>query len=920
MISIQLNFFNNFFQTSFKTSKYLIENQKKNILYKPKDDTKPIEEEKILLNIQNVNKEISDKYANLINKYYEIVIHPFNVFTSDFQKFYSKYKEEFSNISNNLVGLKTKTNQALLNFRQSAKLLQKYKKDGENVDKEEKQKLIIENKNNEEKYKYELNQQNKLIEIFNKNYSEINHDFVEHENSFIAFLKDTINKTNQFLKEKINVENEFIEKLNQLNESLDIKKQTEDVKQQFNKFKRFGERFQKDELKNEYGIAQRSLNLDLDYLNKLKERDMILDSSNSQKNTKNKKQGEINLFITNLIEQLFSPKEVNIDEISKVMDYIYKEKNFSKQFFNYFISSKKSIFYVLTNINNLQILANIINTINISVKKDLQYLYDINSAIIYISEKTYCKHYNEKIFLCAILSQNKFYKSKEFWIELIEFKMARRLEEHLQHLQSIEIKSENSTNKFLNAFKIFNRDKNNNYLVQTSGLAKNIKGYKNLPDNKKPYLDKFAISEIESILKEYISHICNFNFNNENAIDIVINIANKFKFSKDMINFFVNNIGTWIYSIKRKLPEDSHDDSIKQKIFEIKNSLNLWSSNYDEKKEENIKTTNKFTLKQILTIILEISKFLPLNEIPKIICLSNSLKKKLNKKIFKDFLQRTNLNIKDRIKIWKCLLLVSNIKEKYNYNKIIEEKQFEEKLSYQVKNQISVDIKRTSFKKEYSESYKKSLTNILNVIAFLKPELNYCQGMSYIGSFLIQLTTNEEEAFYLMFGIVENTEFTSIFLSDLQKLKIFFYDFDRLIAIMVPEAYSIMTINNIKVNYFCTSWFLTMFSNSLVIIEADNPPKIILKIWDEFFVKGWKAFLTTGLIIMKTNEEIIKNLKSEQLLQFLVSEVLKTDFFEETFFELYQYLSKKFYIRNKLLRNLESEYFYELNKKKNKEE
>jgi hypothetical protein len=237
------------------------------------------------------------------------------------------------------------------------------------------------------------------------------------------------------LKEKINVENEFIEKLNQLNESLDIKKQTEDVKQQFNKFKRFGERFQKDELKNEYGIAQRSLNLDLDYLNKLKERDMILDSSNSQKNTKNKKQGEINLFITNLIEQLFSPKEVNIDEISKVMDYIYKEKNFSKQFFNYFISSKKSIFYVLTNINNLQILANIINTINISVKKDLQYLYDINSAIIYISEKTYCKHYNEKIFLCAILSQNKFYKSKEFWIELIEFKMARRLEEHLQHLQ-----------------------------------------------------------------------------------------------------------------------------------------------------------------------------------------------------------------------------------------------------------------------------------------------------------------------------------------------------------------------------------------------------------------------------------------------------------------------------------------------------
>ena len=170
-----------------------------------------------------------------------------------------------------------------------------------------------------------------------------------------------------------------------------------------------------------------------------------------------------------------------------------------------------------------------------------------------------------------------------------------------------------------------------------------------------------------------------------------------------------------------------------------------------------------------------------------------------------------------------------------------------------------------------------------------------------------------------MFGIVENTEFTSIFLSDLQKLKIFFYDFDRLIAIFVPEAYSLLTINNIKVNYFCTSWFLTMFSNSSLIVEPEKPPKIILKIWDEFFLKGWKTFLTTGLIIMKINEEKINKLKSEQILQFLVSDVLKSDFFDEGFFEIYLEMSKKFYIRNKLLRNLEAEYLFEKNKKKNKE-
>ena len=897
-----------------------METQKKNILFQNNDTSKVFENENIINSLTLINKEMSEKYANLTNKYYEVIVRPFNIFTTDFKKFYSSFKTEFSNISDNLIGLKKKTNQALYNFRESSKILQDMKKDGDNINKEEKQRLIAEHKNNEEKYKFELNQQNKLIELFNKNYFDINHNLIEHENSFVAFLKDTINKTNQLLKEKISVENEFINKLNQLNDLLDVKKQTDDLKQQFSKFKRFGERFQKDEYKNEFGITKRNINLDLDYLNKLKERDPNSDLSNSQVNAKNKKQGEILSFINDFIEQLFSPKEINIDEISKIMDYIYKEKGFSKQFFNYFISSKKSMFYVFTNINNLQILANIINTINISAKKDTQYLYDINSAILYISEKTYCRKLNEKIYLCAILSQNKFYKSKEFWIELIEFKMARRLEEHIQHLQSIEIKTENNSKGFFNAFKIFSREKNNNYLVQTSGLSKNIKGYKNLPDNKKPYLDQFAKNEIEVILKEYVSHLCNFNFNNENAIDIVINIANKFQFSKDMINFFVNNIGTWVYSIKRKLPEDSHDESTKQKIYEIKNSLNIWTSNYDEKSEEKIKTTSKFSLKKMLIIISEISKFLPLNEIPKIICLSKSISKKGRKKFFRDFLKRECLTIKDRIKIWKCLLLVSNLKNKYDYNKILEEGKYEEKLSNQVKNQILMDMKRTTFKKENLDSYKKALTNVLNVVAFLKPELNYCQGMSFIGSFLIQLTANEEETFYLMFGIVENTEFTSIFLSDLQKLKIFFYDFDRLIAIMVPEAYSIMTINNIKVNYFCTSWFLTMFSNSVVIIDQDKPPKIILKIWDEYFVKGWKAFLTTGLVIMKANEEILKTLKSEQILQFLVSEVLKTDFFEEGFFELYLYFSKKFYIKNSLLRNLEAEYTFEKNKKKNQDE
>lgn len=920
---------NNFYQGLSKSSMTLLEKQKQNIIsfevknqkdndnkkdQKTKEETKTSELPQLLNEMSVINTDIEEKYENLINKYNEIIFLPFNRFTSSTQQFYSNYHTEFGNISNNLIGLKKKTDKALHNYRLSSKLLHKINKGEDKVDPNEKQRLIIENKNNEEKYKLELNQENKLIEIFNDKYNDINHKFIEYEESFLAFIKDSINKTTLYIKEKIAILNELLEKLIKLNDLIDVKKEAEEVKQKFNKFKRFGDRFQKEEFISSFGNSQKNVNLNLDFLNKLKERNV--ENTNNEKNTKNKKQNELDSSINDFIEKLFGEEEIDIDSISKIMDYIYKERTFSKQFFDNFISSRKSTFYILKNINNLQYLSNVINTINTSKSKEKEYLYDINSAVIYIAERTYCIHNNEKIYLCAILSHNKLYKTKQFWIDLIEFKLARKLEEHLKHLQSIEIKNDKS-NKFFsmkNAFKFFNKDKNNNFLIQSSGLAKNIKGYKGLADNKKPYLDQFATNEIEIILKEYISHICNFNFSNENAIDIVINISNKFQFTKEVIQYFVNDIGTWLYSVKRKLPEDSHDASTKQKIYEIKNSLNIWKQSFEE--ESSVPLSEK----QKLTSIIETSKFLPLNNIPNIVCVSKTMSKKGRTKIFRDFLQRKDLSVKDRLKIWKCLLKVSDIMKKYDYKKLIEEKQYETKLSEQIMNQIVMDVKRTSFKKEYEEKYRKSLINVLNVIAFLKPELNYCQGMSYIGSFLIQLTQNEEETFYLMFGIVENTEFATIFISDLQKLKLFFYSLDRLICIFVPDAYSLLKINNIKVNYFCTSWFLTMFSNSSLIVEPEKPPKIIFKIWDEFFLKGWKSFLSTGLILMKTNEEKISKLKHEQILQFLVVDILKSDFFDEKYFEMFLEMSKKFYIKNKLLRNLEAQYTFEKNKKKNKEE
>ena len=125
---------------------------------------------------------------------------------------------------------------------------------------------------------------------------------------------------------------------------------------------------------------------------------------------------------------------------------------------------------------------------------------------------------------------------------------------------------------------------------------------------------------------------------------------------------------------------------------------------------------------------------------------------------------------------------------------------------------------------------------MLKGIAYTNPKINYCQGMNYIASFLYKMTPTEEEAFYLMLGLFENTDFSLIFIEDLLRLKIFFYVFERLLSLFLPELYTYFKTNSVNVNYFCSPWFITLFTNTTNYISQIDPPQILLRIWDDFLI------------------------------------------------------------------------------------
>ena len=93
----QLNFCNNLYQNIYKTSTYLIDKHNLNTLKEINEPMIP-EEPKLLTQISLINKEISIKYSNLINNYNEVIVQPFNQFTTNYEKFFSEYNIEFGNI------------------------------------------------------------------------------------------------------------------------------------------------------------------------------------------------------------------------------------------------------------------------------------------------------------------------------------------------------------------------------------------------------------------------------------------------------------------------------------------------------------------------------------------------------------------------------------------------------------------------------------------------------------------------------------------------------------------------------------------------------------------------------------------------------------------------------------------------------
>ena len=658
-------------------------------------------------------------------------------------------------------------------------------------------------------------------------------------------------------------------------------------------------------------------------------------------------------------DSLDSQNELTSDIISSIIELIINDKKFPQYFFKDYYVTHNTQYIRMLNEKNLEHFGNILTTIMLLTDLDNNDFLNLIANIIHFGERIYYlipNAENKKLFLCGFLNKIPLFKCIYFWESVIRYKLVNHLEklanemdEKLELMDKVNKKHNhniddysNNSNYYdigMNIYEELNTtdeslDINKNHKKNMKNKMKGNKSndpnlfisiinyeanYEDLTTKLKNEYIKKAHQIFNSIILEYISSFVNYNFGLNNSLELLVKICNQFSMSNDIINYYAVYLNNCSYSVKQYSKNSFYD--LKNKIDDIR--VDLKYNSLKKKNEYNdlyIKLEQEkriFNDTEKMIIIKKVSRFLPDKDKINILKLNKKFSSKLNKKIYKEILNRKDIekgiiqNKQMHINFWKIILKYNKIKRDYPYFPNLEKVK---KIKYDMNGKndfciIDLDSQRTLFEENNKlEQKRKILNNILKTCAMLNEEGCYCQGMNFVGAFIIKITEDEEESFYFLMGLFKYTDYRSIFKTDLSKLKLYFSIFDVVLKLYIPTLESYFEENKVKSNYYLSAWFIALFTS---LVKHGKKLDAFLKIFDLFLIDGWKAIFNISMDILRKNEEILLTMKNEGLLHYLTS-ALGNDFVLNK--ENYGYLldnnvNKRLVLRisGKLMHNIENE-------------
>eukprot|EP00826_Nyctotherus_ovalis_P036575 TRINITY_DN3257_c0_g6_i2.p1 TRINITY_DN3257_c0_g6~~TRINITY_DN3257_c0_g6_i2.p1 ORF type:complete len:723 (-),score=163.69 TRINITY_DN3257_c0_g6_i2:91-2238(-) len=442
---------------------------------------------------------------------------------------------------------------------------------------------------------------------------------------------------------------------------------------------------------------------------------------------------------------------------------------------------------------------------------------DKNNSLMLATVLNLCENVHTKVdgrqqYLFTEVHRNGVWKEVDTWKELIQITLYEKVKvAKVMEIRRIVTSKKGTLKKFVNKFKAFVGNSHND----TTEIKKAMEGKER--------------ETIIWILKKFASYFINLKVDLDTAKKILTHFGKLYKVQHSVLKEMINAIdGSWIFVGNLSY----HKECAAWRRTESK----------VKKCGDSVKC---FGLKLSLAYVSD------LVTLRNLLAVSKKVHDALKVFVYRQLLLKLNvcISLSQRVQIWEAILNVKSMK--VNYEQLRAEVANENLLSKATEEVIRMDVLRSN----NEHISKDSLAFILRSYAQYNKTIDYCQGINFLASYLYLIAKDEARTFCLLARLMEQFEMEGLFTKEVPLLKLCFDRLDNLIAIYCPCISEVLKRENVKCDFFASTWFLTVFTYPIQFTKEPEPPLVLVKIWDAFLTCGWKAVFRLGVFFVGEMEK-----------------------------------------------------------------